>query len=332
MTFRIRGYRENHGEALFLGIIAISQIIIWLVWIAGTLTSTPHYRDGFVAFGVVGNATLVFMIMFVPKGRQLAAVGGRDALAGTDRIDQLSTASSPSIYAPSFLHIKTGSNFVPLSKAPSLANSGYRGSVGAAGLISHGNSSERFSSATRYHLYQKFHGSNETTSPTGYLPPDTGGTNSTTITQLPQRMSNSYSSHAIFNFSSSNNNNSSNLNDHHHNHHRASNNDTINNNNDDDDPNYSNLSNIFTTSSTVAVTSSNDGSKTSPLSENISSHSSGSSMNNNGNTKPTALQPQSGRPPSVPKSKRPTSTQIKSPNGKWTKKIEMDLNCAYLNI
>ncbi|CAG2172873.1 unnamed protein product, partial [Oppiella nova] len=113
LSLRAKGHRENHGEAMFIAITIITSIVLWCVWIGGSLTSSSHYRDAFLALGVVGNATLVFLIMFLPKGRQLAAMG-REGMSGDDR-DQLSSPSSPSIYTPSFLHIKP-SHLIPLTK------------------------------------------------------------------------------------------------------------------------------------------------------------------------------------------------------------------------
>ncbi|KPM06440.1 7 transmembrane sweet-taste receptor-like protein 2 [Sarcoptes scabiei] len=307
MSFRIRCYRENHGEALFLTIVSVLQIFVWLVWISGTLTSTPHYRDGFVAFGLVGNATLVFMIMFLPKGRQLAAIGGRDVISSNaiDQMDHLSIVSSPSVYASTFLQAK--SDNIGASNKSSLLN--YRRSFG--GDVSNDNNSAmnpntNFSYQQQY--YQKFSG----TTIHSRRPND--GTNSTTITQpimnsqqshksLNRPISNSYSSHAIFSVQNHDRSRSQD----HSGHHNDGNNEN-NNLNDDDDPNYSNLSNVFTTSSTVGVTlSSNDGSKTSPLSENVSSHSSNSGSTSN----PKSF----SRVPSLSKStKHFNATQIKSPN------------------
>ena len=113
LSLRAKGHRENHGEAMFIAITIVTSIVLWFVWIGGSLTSSSHYRDAFLALGVVGNATLVFLIMFLPKGRQLAAMG-REGMSGDDR-DQLSSPSSPSIYTPSFLHIKP-SHLIPLTK------------------------------------------------------------------------------------------------------------------------------------------------------------------------------------------------------------------------
>ncbi|XP_075586855.1 uncharacterized protein LOC124490262 isoform X3 [Dermatophagoides farinae] len=384
MTFRIRGYRENHGEALFLGIVAILQIFVWFVWTTGTMTSTPHYRDGFTAFGIVANATMIFMIMFLPKGRQLAAVGGRSSgghhfgvngddddgsgggggndghhhavMAGIPGIDQLSIGSSPSIYCgpQSFLHLKSGSlsgnmkaSMMNNNKQSSYA---YRTSIGTVigGNHGHNNNNNRSShgsitpgaTAAYHHLYQKFNYNIHGTDTSLTTSPNDGGigTTSTTLTAnnsnnnnnnyQSRSMSNSFSSHAIFNanfqqiqqqqpnsmneqkMKESTGNNDGDNND----------NDISDDDDDDEDPNYSNLSNIFTTSTlamtttttatTTATSSSNDDgcSKTSPISENNSNHDSSSASDHQ------------TRAPSIPKTKRPTlmnglqQQPIKSPN------------------
>lgn len=113
LSFRAKNHRENHSEAMFIAITICGSIVMWGVWVAGTLTTSSNLRDAFLALGVVGNATLVFLIMFLPKGRQLAAMG-REGFVSDDR-DQLSSPSSPSIYTPSFLHIKA-SHLMPLTK------------------------------------------------------------------------------------------------------------------------------------------------------------------------------------------------------------------------
>ncbi len=253
MAFRVRGYRENHGEALFLGITATATILLWLVWIAGTITSTPHYRDGFVAFGLVCNATLIFIIMFLPKGRQLAAVGreGPGNNHHLDDRDQLSTASSPSIYTPSFLHLKSPVSqlMVPLGGGGKPSIAGLSSVVsGNGGLNSTGNGLNGGShfgggGGGYHHLYKQFQGTGTTlTSPmstTGGPPPTMNNTSSA----IP----NSYSSHALFSSSAAKNNSNSNNHDH------------------EEDPNYSNLSNVF---SSIAG---NNHHLPSPISENNSS-------------------------------------------------------------
>ncbi|XP_054152461.1 metabotropic glutamate receptor-like protein R [Oppia nitens] len=113
LSLRVKGHRENHGEGMFIAITVVTSIVLWCVWIGGSLTSASHYRDAFLALGIVGQATLVFLVMFLPKGRQLAAMG-REGMSHDDR-DQLSSPSSPSIYTPSFLHIKP-SHLIPLTK------------------------------------------------------------------------------------------------------------------------------------------------------------------------------------------------------------------------
>lgn len=103
LAFRARGYRENHSEAMFIAIGIVLTIILWFIWIIGGIISNLSDRDGFLAFGVVVNANIIFFIMFVPKGRQLAAMG---RVVPSDGREGISTPSSPSVYTPSFIHIK----------------------------------------------------------------------------------------------------------------------------------------------------------------------------------------------------------------------------------
>ena len=137
LALKAKGHRENHGEALYIAITIISSIILWCIWVAGAVTSqSPKDRDAFIAFGVVGNATIVFLIMFLPKGRQLAAMG-RDS--GHDDRDQLSSPSSPSVYTPSFLHIKPSSFHIPLTSKNGNFYKQFGGTNGSNGHIGSGN-------------------------------------------------------------------------------------------------------------------------------------------------------------------------------------------------
>lgn len=262
MAFRVRGYRENHGEALFLGITSTCTVVLWFVWIAGSLTSTPHYRDGFVAFGLVANATLLFIVMFLPKGRQLAAVGREGHL---DDRDQLSTASSPSIYTPSFLHIKPVSQLMPMGK-PSIAGLSSVVSGGVSGGLNGGPG------GGGYHLYKQFQGTGTTlTSPMSTTGPPGP------LTSAAHAMPNSYSSHAIFassNKQSTGEQKHLSVHDEEHN-----------------DPNYSNLSNVFAASNMPHTA----GNLHSPMSENISSSNSSGSGSGSGGSSQKSKSTASGR-------------------------------------
>ncbi|XP_067134921.1 metabotropic glutamate receptor-like [Centruroides vittatus] len=103
LAIKARGLRENHRESMFIGIAVGLSIPMWCAWIAIPLTASNTYYDPYVAFGIVCNATMVFLVMFLPKGRQLAAMG-REGLYPEDR-DEFSSPYQ-SIYTSSFLHVK----------------------------------------------------------------------------------------------------------------------------------------------------------------------------------------------------------------------------------
>ncbi|XP_077299665.1 uncharacterized protein LOC143920597 [Arctopsyche grandis] len=68
------------------------------------LLASPRHRDGCLGFGLALASAAIFIVMFAPKGRQLAAFG-REARA--DREERLSSLSrAASAYSPSFFHFK----------------------------------------------------------------------------------------------------------------------------------------------------------------------------------------------------------------------------------
>ncbi|XP_076369310.1 metabotropic glutamate receptor 2-like isoform X2 [Tachypleus tridentatus] len=103
LSIKAKGNRENHREAMFIGIAIGFTIPVWFTWILVATATEPRYHDAAMAFGIVTNATIIFLVMFLPKGRQLAAMG-RNGLYPEDG-GELSSPS-PSSCTPSFLHIK----------------------------------------------------------------------------------------------------------------------------------------------------------------------------------------------------------------------------------
>ena len=73
----------------------------------------PMWGDLTVACGLVGCSAITFVVMFMPKGRQLSAMG-RDGVYSEDRADVVYTGSSTQSTAsggtpsPSFFPIKPG--------------------------------------------------------------------------------------------------------------------------------------------------------------------------------------------------------------------------------
>ncbi|XP_035206874.1 metabotropic glutamate receptor 2-like, partial [Stegodyphus dumicola] len=101
LAIRARTVPENHGEALYIGVAIGLTIPLWVAWIVTSSVSATRHHDPCLAFGVVVTASVVFLVMFLPKGRQLASMGR----SGIYMDDGFSSVNQ-SIYTPSFLHLK----------------------------------------------------------------------------------------------------------------------------------------------------------------------------------------------------------------------------------
>ncbi len=81
-----RGVRENYREAMYIGLTMFFTVCIFALWILGGFLSPASYGDVCLASGLVAAAAITFVIMFMPKGRQLSAMG-RDGLYTEDRAE-----------------------------------------------------------------------------------------------------------------------------------------------------------------------------------------------------------------------------------------------------
>ncbi|XP_042219523.1 metabotropic glutamate receptor 6-like isoform X2 [Homarus americanus] len=105
LAIKCRGIRENYREAAYMGAALGLVLPLWLAWtLAGFILPLPH-QPACLGFGIVATATIVFVVMFIPKGRQLAAVG-KEGVFREDRDDQVSTISGGARYSPSFFLFK----------------------------------------------------------------------------------------------------------------------------------------------------------------------------------------------------------------------------------
>lgn len=107
LAVRARGVRDNNREAAFIGLAVGLSLPIWISSAIGSVAaSTESDREAWLAYGLLTTSLLVFLTMFLPKGRQLAALG-REASATVirDRDDALSSLPG-SRYSPSFFHFK----------------------------------------------------------------------------------------------------------------------------------------------------------------------------------------------------------------------------------
>ncbi|PSN56476.1 hypothetical protein C0J52_08433 [Blattella germanica] len=121
LAIKSRGIRDNYREATFIGLAVGCSIPVWLIWVLCGLVVPDRHRDACLAFGLVSTATIVFLVMFMPKGRQLAAMG-KEGVYVEDREERFSSLSpAGSGYSPSFFHFKpikySGGGGIPASAA-----------------------------------------------------------------------------------------------------------------------------------------------------------------------------------------------------------------------
>lgn len=106
LAVKSRGIRDNYREATYIGLAIGGAIPIWLGWMLCGLAVAERHKDACIAFGLVATSATVFLVMFMPKGRQLAAMG-KEGLYVEDREEQFSSLSrGGSGYSPSFFHFK----------------------------------------------------------------------------------------------------------------------------------------------------------------------------------------------------------------------------------
>ncbi|XP_046427712.1 uncharacterized protein LOC124183355 [Neodiprion fabricii] len=110
LAIRARGLRDNNGEAAFIGLAVGASLPVWVSGGVGALTAREENREAWLAYALLATSLLVFLLMFLPKGRQLAALGRENATVVTrgnphDRDDGLSSLPA-SGYSPSFFHFK----------------------------------------------------------------------------------------------------------------------------------------------------------------------------------------------------------------------------------
>lgn len=107
LAVRARGVRDNNREAAFIGLAVGLSLPIWVSSGIGSLAAgSEDDREAWLAYGLLATSLFVFLTMFLPKGRQLAALGREGPAAVIhDRDDALSSLPG-SGYSPSFFHFK----------------------------------------------------------------------------------------------------------------------------------------------------------------------------------------------------------------------------------
>jgi len=112
LAFKSRGVRENYREAMYVGLTMGFTVAIWIVWIVAGLIVPTRYQDVCSACGLIACTSITFVIMFMPKGRQLSAMG-KDGVYAEDRTDVYTgsgtgSTGSSGTPSPSFFPVKPG--------------------------------------------------------------------------------------------------------------------------------------------------------------------------------------------------------------------------------
>eukprot|EP00095_Tigriopus_kingsejongensis_P007516 snap_masked-scaffold103_size370364-processed-gene-1.3 protein:Tk07516 transcript:snap_masked-scaffold103_size370364-processed-gene-1.3-mRNA-1 annotation:"g-protein coupled receptor family c group 5 member c isoform x2" len=112
LAFKSRGVRENYREAMYIGLTMGFTVCIFTLWILAGFITPTHYKDICMASGLIASAAITFIIMFMPKGRQLSAMG-QEGVYAEDRADVYTGSSTQSTGSggtpsPSFFPIKAG--------------------------------------------------------------------------------------------------------------------------------------------------------------------------------------------------------------------------------
>lgn len=103
LSLKSRRIRDNYREAMFISITMCCIVPIWIGWIISGLMVLEKNRDACLAFGLSITSVIVFLIMFMPKSRQLAAMG-REGTSVEDQEQKLSSLNRAA--SPSFFHMK----------------------------------------------------------------------------------------------------------------------------------------------------------------------------------------------------------------------------------
>ncbi|CAL4102543.1 unnamed protein product [Meganyctiphanes norvegica] len=127
LSIKCRGIRENYREASYIGASVGLVLPLWLAWMLIGLILPQHAQPACLGFGVVATATIIFIVMFIPKGRQLAAVG-KDGLYREDRDDHMSTLSEGR-YSPSFFIFKPTKPSKDIIRPANIVSSIYKSHV-----------------------------------------------------------------------------------------------------------------------------------------------------------------------------------------------------------
>ncbi|XP_059091368.1 extracellular calcium-sensing receptor-like isoform X2 [Tigriopus californicus] len=103
LAVKSRTFRDNYREAKYIGGLMVVTVPIWLAWVISAVVLHESYHPAIVGFGILAVCAITFVIMFLPKSRQLSAIG-KEGIYIEDQEDRFSIHSDR--YSPSFYHFK----------------------------------------------------------------------------------------------------------------------------------------------------------------------------------------------------------------------------------
>ena len=65
----------HYRESKYIGILMAVTIPAWLAWMLSAFVLNESYGPPCFGFGLIGVCMITFVVMFVPKSRQLSAIG-----------------------------------------------------------------------------------------------------------------------------------------------------------------------------------------------------------------------------------------------------------------
>lgn len=105
LAVKSRNIRDNYREGSFIGLLMVIKIPMWLAWVIGAIILPETYHNACMGFGLIGSCGVTFVIMFLPKSRQLTAMG-REGVYIEDHEERLSVHSEERFETPTFHQYK----------------------------------------------------------------------------------------------------------------------------------------------------------------------------------------------------------------------------------
>lgn len=133
LSLKSRKIKDNYREASYIALLLLLAVPLWLTWIIAAFMLPDSFHNVCFGFGLLGTCMITFVVMFLPKSRQMTAMG-REGVFIEDRDDEISHDRMETQYHQ-YRQMKKSS---PFSKRDSIHEGG--GGGGAGGAYQNGGS------------------------------------------------------------------------------------------------------------------------------------------------------------------------------------------------